>query len=84
MAAALDREQHAVLAREPDRLDHVGRAGRSHDRRGMAVDHAVPQGARHVVALIGRQQQAAAQRRSQRDRRDRDRSRRFRLARYES
>ncbi len=52
-------------SRKVDGLHHVAGAGGTHDGRGAAVDHGVPQRARHVVAFVRRHQQAAAQRAAQ-------------------
>jgi hypothetical protein len=59
--AAAHRERQAVVAREADAVDHVRRAGAAGDQRRAAVDHAVPDHAGGVVALVAGFEQAAAQ-----------------------
>ena len=61
VAAALDREQEAVLARERDAGDDVGHAEAARDRRRPAVDHRVPDRARRLVARRARTLHRAAQ-----------------------
>ncbi|MNS89669.1 hypothetical protein D3C72_1236880 [compost metagenome] len=61
VAAAAYRQQHAMVAREVDRGDHVGSARGLHDQWRTAVDHRVPDAARFVVAAVVRLQQAPAQ-----------------------
>ena len=61
MAAAADREQEAVLAREGHGGDHVGDVQSSHDHEGPLVDHAVVEGAGVVVARIAPWDQLAPQ-----------------------
>ena len=50
-----------AFAREIDGGAHVGRAGAAHDQTGPAVDHAVPDGARRVIARLARGQHRATQ-----------------------
>ena len=52
VAAALDREQQVLLAREVDGVDDVRGAGALHDQRRLAVDQPVPDRARVVIARI--------------------------------
>ncbi|MCY1239773.1 hypothetical protein D9M72_525840 [compost metagenome] len=65
VAAAAYRQQHATLAREVDRGDHISDAGGLHDQLRPAVDHRVPDAAGFVVGGIGGLQQAPAQLRLQ-------------------
>jgi hypothetical protein len=43
VAAATHGQQQLVVSREIDGLHHVAGTGGTHDGRGVAVDHAVPQ-----------------------------------------
>src|SRR4051812_38508755 len=61
VTATTDREQQAVLAREVDRRDDVRAAAAPDDRRRPAVDHAVPDPARRIIAVIGGKDDAAVQ-----------------------
>jgi hypothetical protein len=44
VAAAPDRHQELVGAGELDSLDHVGNPRAAGNERGLAVDHAIPEG----------------------------------------
>ena len=52
VAAALDRQQQALLAREVDRVDDVRGSSALHDQRRPAIDQPVPDRARIVIARI--------------------------------
>jgi hypothetical protein len=52
VAAALDRDEQVLLAREVDGVDDIGRAAALHDQRRSTVDQPVPDRARVVVAWI--------------------------------
>jgi hypothetical protein len=56
VAAALDREEQVLLAREVDGVDDVRGPRALHDERGPAVDEPVPDRAGIAVALIARAQ----------------------------
>ncbi len=60
VAAAANRELHAVLAGEGDRRDDVGDIGDLHDQGGSLVDHAVVQRASVVIAGGIRLEEVAA------------------------
>ena len=49
VAPAPHRDEHARLAREVHRCDHVGHAAAAHDRGRPFVDHGIPDRARLVV-----------------------------------
>jgi hypothetical protein len=49
-----------VGTREIDGLDHVGDPSAAGDERGLAVDHAIPDGAGLIVARVARVEQGAA------------------------
>ena len=55
-----------MLARERHGVPDVRHAGAACDQRRPAIDHGVPHRAGLVVAVVVRQEQASAQRRSQR------------------
>ena len=52
VAAAAECEREAGQPRQPDRADHVRRAGRAQDRRGAAVEHPVENLSGLVVAGV--------------------------------
>jgi hypothetical protein len=52
VAAALDRDEQVLLAREVDGVDDIGCAAALHDQRRSTVDQTVPDRARLVVARI--------------------------------
>ena len=61
VTAAPDRDAEVALAREADGLGNVVGAGAARDQRGPAVDRAVPDAARLVVALFAGLQQGTAE-----------------------
>src|SRR5262249_26123756 len=61
VAAAPDRYQELVRAREIDGLDHIGDPSTTGDEGGLAVDHAIPDGAGLIIAGVARTEQWATQ-----------------------
>jgi hypothetical protein len=59
VATATDRHQEMVGAGEIDGMDHVGDPSAASDERGLAVDHAVPDGAGLIIACVARTEQWA-------------------------
>jgi len=66
VAASLDRQQQIVLTREVHGVDDIRGAGALHDQRGPAIDQAVPDRARLVVAFVARGEHAPSNRCRQR------------------
>jgi hypothetical protein len=60
MPTTADRYEKAVFARKANTADDIGRAGTARDQRRALVDHAVPDLAGGIVALIFGAQQFAA------------------------
>jgi len=61
VAAALDRDEQVLLAREGDGVDDIGCAAALHDQRRSTVDQPVPERAGIVVARIAGSQNRSAQ-----------------------
>ena len=61
VAAAAHGDRQPVVAGEADGGDDVGRAGAPRDQRGAAVEHAVPDHPRLLIAGIARLQQLTAE-----------------------
>ena len=66
VTAAADRHQHVLLASEPHRRHHVGRARTAHDRPRSPVDGAVPHRVDVVERGVGGRHHLAADRRCER------------------
>ncbi len=64
MPSAVDGGQKSVRSREIDGLNDIGRAGATDNERRVAIERAVPEAPRLVIALIPRKEKLASQTRA--------------------